>query len=250
MRPGLRPPSEQSPVTTAEFFFDVVFVFAFIQVTTLMTAEDSALGVIHGLLVLTLLWWSWSLFAWLGNRVRANYGVCRLVVLAVTPVLFVLAVTIREAFDDAPGGVDTALWFVGCFAVVRILYLALRLYATPGLNGRDVAALTVPVAVATGLLLAAALLPRSFLPPERVQLGQVVLWALAVAVDYGLGMALPVPPRTIFSARHWAERHNLIIIVALGEVLVSVGLAGSDIANSPGLLTASALAAVVAGALE
>ncbi|MDO3705757.1 low temperature requirement protein A [Micromonospora sp. C28SCA-DRY-2] len=250
VRPGLRPLSERTPVTTAELFFDVVFVFAFIQVTTLVTAEDDALGVIHGLLVLTLLWWSWSLFAWLGNRVRANYGLSRLVVLAVTPVLFVLAVNIREAFDDAPGGVNTALWFVGCFAVVRILYLGLRLYATPGLTGREIAALTVPVTVATGLLLAAALLPETFLPPERVRLGEVVLWALAVAVDYGCGMAMPVPERTIFSARHWAERHNLIIIVALGEVLVSVGLAGSDIPNSPGLLIASALTVVVAGALE
>jgi low temperature requirement protein LtrA len=250
VRRGLRPVPEQTSVTTAELFFDVVFVFAFIQVTTLMTAENSVLGVVQGLLVLALLWWSWSLFAWLGNRVRADYGLSRSVVLAVTPVMFVLAVSIREAFQDVAGRVHIALWFVACFVVVRLLYLLLRMYATPGLGGRDIVVLTVPMATGAGLLLAAALLPHSALPPERVRLGQIVLWALAVAIDYALTMALRSPSRAVFSAAHWAERHNLIIIVALGEILVSVGVAGSDIPNSTGLFVASALAVVVAGALE
>ncbi|MEU5724723.1 low temperature requirement protein A [Micromonospora sp. NPDC047738] len=250
LRRGLRPVTEKTNVTTAELFFDVVFVFAFIQVTTLMTAEHNALGVAHGLLVLTLLWWSWSLFAWLGNRVRANYGLSRLVILTATPVLFLLAVTIREVFDDLPGGVDSGLLFVTLFVLVRVFYLALRLYATPGLRVRDVSALTIPLSVATGLLLTAVLLPTSGLPAERVRLGQVLLWGVAVAVDYGFGMALPIPARAIFSARHWAERHNLIIIVALGEVLVAIGIAGTDLPNTPGLLIASAFAVLVAGALE
>ncbi|MFD2767117.1 low temperature requirement protein A [Micromonospora eburnea] len=251
LRRGLRPVTEKTNVTTAELFFDVVFVFAFIQVTTLMTAEHSTLGVVHGLLVLTLLWWSWSLFAWLGNRVRANYGLSRLVILGSTPVLFLLAVTIREVFDDLPGGVDSGLAFVILFVLVRTFYLALRLYASPGLRVRDVFALTLPLSVATGLLLAAAvLLPSSGLPSERVRVGQVVLWGAAVAVDYGFGMALPFPARAIHSARHWTERHNLIIIVVLGEVLVAIGIAGTDLPNTPGLLIASAFAVLVAGALE
>ncbi|MEV5689771.1 low temperature requirement protein A [Micromonospora globbae] len=236
-------------MTTAELFFDVVFVFAFIQVTTLMT-EQGAIGVVRGLLVLTLLWWSWSLFAWLTNRVSANYGLSLLVILAVTPVLFVQAVTIRQVFQDGPAGVDGTLWFIACYVTVRVLYLALRLYVTPKLGVAGLAALTLPMVVATGLLLTAALLPRTGLPSWRVGVGQVVLWALAVAVDYGFGMALPVPAREVYSARHWAERHNLIVIVALGELLVAVGTAGASLPFTPRLLAASALAVVVAGALE
>ncbi|MEV4728126.1 low temperature requirement protein A [Micromonospora humida] len=79
---------------------------------------------------------------------------------------------------------------------------------------------------------------------------QVLLWVLAGIVDYVAGQALPLPPRMIFSARHWTERHNLIVIAALGEVLIAVGIAGSQLTNSIGLLAASALAVVVAGALE
>ncbi|PWR10836.1 low temperature requirement protein A [Micromonospora acroterricola] len=250
LRRGLRPVTEKTRVTTEEIFFDLVFVFAFIQVTTLMTAENSFLGVLHGLLVLTLMWWSWSIFAWLGNRVRANYGLSRLVLLAVTPVMFALAVSTREAFTDLPGGLYTPLVFVACFVTLRVLYLALRWYASPALRRRDRVALVTPMLVATALLLAAALLPRSRLDEPTVRIGQVALWAIAVAVDYGVGMAVRVSERTIFSARHWTERHGLIIIVSLGEVLVAIGIAGTDLPNTTGLMVASLLAVVVAGALE
>ncbi|MBO4207008.1 low temperature requirement protein A [Micromonospora echinofusca] len=250
LRPGLRPVTEQSRATPAELFFDLVFVFAFLQVTTLVVDEGDALGVLHGLLVLVMLWWSWSLFAWLGNRVRADYGLARFTLLAATPVMFVLAVATREAFEDFPGGAFTPVWFVGCFFLLRLMYLALRMYATPGLRFRDVVALTVPMCVAAGLLLAAALLPGSAAGARTVATGQVLLWVLAIGVDYAAGMALPFPDRAIHSARHWAERHNLIIIVALGEVLVAIGIAGTDLPGSAGLFIASALAVVIAGALE
>ncbi|WBB69937.1 low temperature requirement protein A [Micromonospora sp. WMMD812] len=249
-RRGLRPVTEQTRVTTAELFFDLVFVFAFIQVTTLMTTEASGLGVLHGLLVLTMMWWSWSLFAWLGNRVRANYGLSRFVLLAVTPVMFTLAVNTREAFTDEPGGLYSPLFFVASFVTLRVLYLALRWYASPALRGRDRIALVAPMLASALLLLAAALLPRSGLGERTMQVGQVVLWVVAVAVDYGVGLAVRVSERAVFSARHWAERHNLIVIVALGEVLVAVGIAGADLHNTPGLILTSALAVVVAGALE
>ncbi|WP_229401526.1 low temperature requirement protein A [Micromonospora okii] len=245
----MRPVTEETRVTTAELFFDVVFVFAFIQVTTLMT-DPAHLGTLRGLLVLSMLWWSWTLFAWLGNRVRADYGLGRVTLLVATPVMFVLAVNTREAFAETGDSVEPTLWFVVCFVAARVIYLAVRLYASPGLRGRDVAALTAPMVAGAALLLAAALLPRSALDPDAVPVSQVGLWALAVVVDYAAALALPVSERAVLSARHWAERHNLIIIVALGEVLVAVGLAGADQPNTPGLLVASALAVVVAGALE
>ncbi|MFI7606244.1 low temperature requirement protein A [Micromonospora sp. NPDC049366] len=249
LRRGLRPVTGQTRVTTEEIFFDVVFVFAFIQITTLVTAKAGVLGVLQGLLVLTLLWWSWSLFAWLGNRVRCNYGLSRLVLLAATPAMFTLAVSTREAFTDLPGGVYTPLVFVAGFVFLRLLYLALRLYATPSLNGRDLIALIGPMLVAAALLLLAASLPRSGLGERTVEVGQVVLWTVAVGVDYGVGLAVKLSQRAIFSVRHWTERHGLIIIVALGEVLVAVGIAGSNLRTTLGLLMASVLAVVVAGAL-
>ncbi|SIN44252.1 low temperature requirement protein A [Micromonospora cremea] len=248
-RPGIRPVTERTHVTTAELFFDLVFVVAFLQVTTRMSDEASPLSVLQGILLLTVLWWSWSLFAWLGNRASANYGLSRLVLLTATPIMFVLSVSIPEAFTDRPGGVYMPFVFVAGFVLVRAIYLALRIYASPGLRRRDLAALTVPMLVAVGLLTAAAALPLTGLDTGRVGIGQVTLWAVAVVVDYAFGMALPIGDRRIFSVRHWTERHNLIVIVAIGEVLVAIGLAGAHLPGTLGLLIASALAVVVAGAL-
>ena len=250
LRRGLWPVTEQTRVTTAELFFDLVFVFAFLHVTTLMITEGGGWGLLHGLLVLSLLWWSWSLLAWLSNRIWGGYGLARLALLMATPVMFILAVTTRETFEDVPGGGYGPIWFVAGFFSVRLLYVALRIYASPPLRMRGVVLVTVPPLLATGLLLGAALLPLTTLAPDRTRLAQVVLWLLAIAVDYSLSMVLPIPHRVILSTRHWVERHSLIIIVALGEVLVAVGVAGSDLAVSPGLLWASVFAVVVAGALE
>ncbi|GAA2717670.1 low temperature requirement protein A [Micromonospora olivasterospora] len=249
LRPGVWRISERSRVSTAELFFDVVFVFAFIQVTTLMTADKGGLGIAHGLLVLALLWWLWSLFAWLSNRVRGNYGLTRFTLLAATPVMFVLAAVTLDAFMGVSGSVAAPLGFVGCYATVRLLYLGLRWYATPSLRGREIASLTVPALAAIGLLLGAALLPLAGLASVTTLAGQIALWVLAIGIDYGVGMALPVS-RQIFSARHWAERHNLIIILALGEVLVSIGVTGQYLQASASFILASALAAVIVGSLE
>jgi low temperature requirement protein LtrA len=54
-------------VTPLELFFDLVFVFGFTQVTTLMADEASWAGLGRGLLVLSVLWWAWASYAWLTN---------------------------------------------------------------------------------------------------------------------------------------------------------------------------------------
>ncbi|WP_203861115.1 low temperature requirement protein A [Plantactinospora mayteni] len=238
-------------VTTAELFFDLVFVFAFIHVTTLLTEDPSALGLVRGLLVLAVLWWSWSLFALLSNRVRANFGVARLVLLAATPIMFVLAVTIREAFEDFPGGLYGPLVFAWGYLLVRMLYLATYWYATPGIQLREVSRLVVSMACAAALLFASALVPQHLFDHTwHVELAQIAFWVLAVLVEYGMGLTLPGAGQEGFAARHWTERHGLIMIVALGEALVAVGLGGSNLAVSWELIGASVLAVVVAGVLE
>ncbi|GAB3142080.1 low temperature requirement protein A [Micromonospora sonneratiae] len=248
---GIQMVTERTEVTTAELFFDLVFVFAFVQVTTLMTEDPTALGVVRSLLVLAMLWWAWSLFTWLGNRVKANYGLSRLVLLGATPVMFVLVITIRETFDDFPGGLDGPIVFATGYLLVRLLYSALRVYAAPDITWIDIWALAVPMVAGTGLLFVAALLPQHlFEKPFHVELAQIGFWALAVLIEYGTGLGLRMPTRRIFAARHWAERHRLIMIIALGESLISIGLGGSDLAISWGLVWASMVAVVLAGALE
>ena len=57
---GVRPTGEDDRVTTFELFFDLVYVFAATRVTGYMAHEHSDHGVLQGLLLLALLWWTWS----------------------------------------------------------------------------------------------------------------------------------------------------------------------------------------------
>src|SRR5215216_5262266 len=95
---GVRPTSEDHRPTTFELFFDLVYVFAATQVTGYMAHEHSGHGVVQGLLLLALLWWTWSAYTWLGNQARADEGLLR----AAMAAMFVVALTIPEAWQDAP----------------------------------------------------------------------------------------------------------------------------------------------------
>src|SRR5438093_11299225 len=120
--PRLTTSEEGAKVTQLELFFDLVFVYALTQVTSLM-ATTTAHSVLRGVLVLALLWWCWCCFAWLGNQVRANEGAAPLLLIGVMAVMFVVALTIPEAFNDQPGGIYAPVLFVACYLIVRTLHL-------------------------------------------------------------------------------------------------------------------------------
>jgi low temperature requirement protein LtrA len=63
----LRAAEASSRVTTFELFFDLVYVFAFTQVSRLMADTHSAFGILQALVVLALMWWTWAAFGWLAN---------------------------------------------------------------------------------------------------------------------------------------------------------------------------------------
>ncbi len=242
--------AEGTRVSTTELIFDLVFVFAFIQVTTLMANDFTGEGVIHGVLVLAVLWSAWSISAWLTTRVRVDFGVVQVGFLTVMAVLFLLAVAAPEAFTDRSGGLNGPSVFALCYLVVRVLLLALRWYSLPAVRGLSVVGLGVPALAGPGLILAAAFVPqRIFDRPEQISLAQIGLWVLAVVIDYLVGIGLPLPQRRIFSPVHWAERHSLIIVIALGESIISVGLAGSRLPASWPLLFSALFGVALTAAL-
>ena len=114
---------ERAVVTPLELFFDLVFVFALTQVTDLM-AEDPTVGhVFRGVLMLGVLWWCWTGYAWLGNIARADEGIIRIAMFAAMGGVFVIAITIPEAFDDGPGGLHGPTVFAVCYLVVRLVHV-------------------------------------------------------------------------------------------------------------------------------
>jgi low temperature requirement protein LtrA len=183
---GVRFTSEDHRTTPFELFFDLVYVFAMTQVTGYMAAEHSAGGVLQGLLLLTLLWWTWSGYTWLGNQARADEGVLRAGMVVAMAAMFVIALTIPEAWRDAPGGPNGPLVLVGAYLLVRCVHLTVYAVAATGDPGlrRQVAITWLPTLAGGALLVAGALLGGW---------AQTLLFAGALLVE---GSASISPPGT------------------------------------------------------
>src|ERR1700739_2736842 len=85
-------------VTPLELLFDLVFVFAFTQVTTLLLEHVTWGGLARGVLVLAVLWWAWSSYAWLTNTSDADAGIVIAAMLGAIAAMFVAALAVPEAF--------------------------------------------------------------------------------------------------------------------------------------------------------
>ena len=208
-------------VTTLELFFDLVFVFAITQVTAFMADDPSGRGVLRGLVLLALLWFVWCSYAWLGNQAHADEGVIRAAVIAAMAAMFLVALAIPEAWEDEGGGISAPVALAGALALTRVLHLAVYAVAALGDTAlrRQLVRTAVPVFVASTLLVVGAVIGGPV---------QTVLWALALVIDYsgvyasGTGWRLPSPV-------HFAERHGLIVIIALGESIIAVGVGVLDL---------------------
>jgi low temperature requirement protein LtrA len=225
---------EDERVTPLELFFDLVFVLALTQCTALMAREDSWEGLAKGLLVLGILWWSWVGYAWLTSVIDPEEGAVRLVMFAAMAGLLVAALCVPTAFGASAG------LFAGAYAVVRVAHIGLFMLASrddPALR-RSVLGLAAGTAVGVGLLAAAAFTDG---------LAQGALWALALLLDAG-GPYVYGSEGWKLVPRHFAERHGLIVIIALGESIVAVGANANHVVDA-GTATAAVVGIVVAAAL-
>lgn len=232
----------EARVTPIELFFDLVFVFGLTQITTLMAHDVSVHGIVRGLLVLGLLWWSWVGYAWLGNVVVADEGAIRAVLFAVMAAMFLLALAIPQAFTDLPGGHNGPLVVALCYFAFRGLHLVLFWIISrtdPGLR-RQVIKWAPSVLGSTALLLVASRYT------DGVQTG---LWALALLADYGGTLLAGAAGWRLRAPGHFVERHGLIIIVALGESIVAVGVGMAGLPITWSVVAASVLSLTVCATL-
>lgn len=236
------PTTADATVTPLELFFDLVFVFALTQVTAMMADDLSGEGVLRGMLILALLWWSWTGYAWLSNVVRADEGAVRLVLITAMAAMFVFALTIPEAFDDLPGGLHGPVVLAVCYFVFRLMHLVMFWVIArddPGLRAQ-LLRFTPSMVGGTAMLLVASTLDGT---------AQTLAWAAALLADY-LGTLLGGSAGwRLRSPSHFAERHGLILIVALGESIVAIGVGVAQLPISVPIVVASVLGLTLASAL-
>ncbi len=221
-------------VTPLELFFDLVFVLALTQCTTLVARTPTWEGVLKGLLVLGVLWWSWTGYAWLTSVVDPEEGTVRLAMFAAMAAFLVAALGVPGAFGSE------ALLFACAYAAVRAAHIALFVIASRDDAGlrRSVIGLSASTAIGVGLLLVAAFTGGAL---------QLALWGLALLLDFGGPFLFGVEGWKLVP-EHFAERHGAIVIIALGESVVAIGI-GARPAIGAGVVAAAVLGMVVAAAL-
>ncbi|MDQ3963881.1 MAG: low temperature requirement protein A [Actinomycetota bacterium] len=228
-------PEREQRVTPLELFFDLVFVFAITQVTGMMSADPTWAGLGRGLLVLAALWWAWAAYAWLTNTLEPEEGRVRFAMFAAMAAMLVVALAVPNAFET-----DGVL-FGFAYLAVRLLHLVL--YAIAGKSDPDLLGAVLrmtPSSTAGPILLVAA----GFLDGAA----QASLWGAALAIDY-LGVLIGRGQGFRVSPAHFAERHQLIVIVALGESIVALGIGAEGLPLSPRVVTAAVVGFVVIAAL-
>ncbi|HZO59084.1 MAG TPA: low temperature requirement protein A [Solirubrobacterales bacterium] len=226
---------EEARVTPLELFFDLVFVLALTQCTALMAANATWEGLAQGLLVLALMWWAWTGYAWLTSVVEPEEGAVRIVIFAAMAGLLVVALCIPDAFGSE------ALLFACAYGVVRYGQIALFLVASrdePALRHSVITGLVGSTTISVALLVGGSYADTGL---------QTALWALALALDMAGPLLFGVQGWKLVPG-HFAERHGLIVIIALGESIVALG-AGAEFGVDGGVVAASVLGVVVAAAL-
>ena len=219
-------------VSPIELFFDLVFVFAFTQVTTLWLEQSSWAGLGRGLLVLAVLWWVWAGYAWLTNAADADAGIVTWALLFASGATFIAALAVPDAF-----GTHRLLFGVALFVVAATF---VGLYALVSKHEPELLAavlrLSRAVLLASALILVAAFVPAGVRP---------ALWAIAIVVAY-LGPQLEGLEGWRVEPAHFAERHGLIVIIAIGESLGAIGFGARGTHLGTAVITAVVLGLVVA----
>jgi low temperature requirement protein LtrA len=225
---------EGEQVTPLELFFDLVFVLALTQCTNLMAHQPTWEGLAKGLLVLGVMWWSWVGYAWLTSVVNPEEGLVRISMFAAMAAFLVVALCVPKAFDSSAG------LFAGAYAVVRFAQIILFVIASrddPALRQSTVG-LAASTAIGVGLLVAASFTDRAL---------QGSLWALALLLDMAGPYFFGSEGWKLVPA-HFAERHGLIVIIALGESIVAIGV-GAQTGVDAGVVAAAVFGIAVAATL-
>jgi low temperature requirement protein LtrA len=218
-------------VTPRELFFDLVFVFAFTQVATLLADDPTFAGIGRGVLVLAALWWAWAAYAWLTNTVDPEEGIVGAALLVALIAMFVAALAVPGVFGDE------GVLFGAAFLVVCAMQLAL--YALAGRGNPDLLGAVLRLAP-WSLLGATLILVAGFADGARTW-----LWIAALAVTY-FGALLSGSTGWQVHPSHFAERYGLVLIIALGEAFIAIGIGATGIGIGLGEVVAAILGLLVA----
>jgi low temperature requirement protein LtrA len=220
-------------VSLLELFFDLVFVFTITQLTALLYHDPSATAVAQVVLMLGVIWWMYGGYAWMTNAVSAHTLKRRLVLLGGMAGYFVLALAIPHAFSGS------GLAFGLAYLVVVGVHSGLFMQASAASVVRAIVSLA-PWNISAALVVVAG--------GALGGTAQYVLWSCAFAFEW-LTPVLRGNSGFEIRAGHFVERHGLVVIVAIGESVVAVGIGTSHLPVDGPLVLAAALGLALSACL-
>lgn len=194
-----------------ELFFDLVYVFAFTRVVGLIVHDHNLESALKGALILAILWWSWGTWTWTMNAVDLTNRLRRVVVLVSMLGVFIMGFAVPTAFEG------DGTWFAAGYVLTRLLAGAVAWFGTTDdAVEHESMRRFLPVSVpAPALIVVGALVGGDALP---------WIWLAAAVIEVGSAL-LAGNSEWHIDASHFAERHGLITIIALGEAIIAVGVA-------------------------
>jgi len=224
--------STEPRVSTLELFFDLVFVFTITQLTSFLLRDPTIAGLVQMVLLFGNVWWMYGGYAWLTNAVPPRELAVRLLLLLGMGGFLLIALAIPTAFGS--GGVAFGVGYM----VVTLVHTGLFLRAQQ----------TIASALARlgpfNLITAALLLVAGFTPGGV----RIVLFALGGILHWITPYLIHQSVFTI-RAGHFVERHGLILLIALGESVVAVGIGLGAIDLPAGRIVAALLGLALTAAL-
>lgn len=224
--------NQQQKVSTLELFFDLVFVFTLTQLASQLRHDPTFEGAARTVLLFTVLYWMYGGYVWLTNRVTPNLALRRLLLIGGMAGFFICALAVPNAFGDS--GLAFGLGYLFVIMVHAVLY------------GEEVGwSVLVRFApfnlVSAGFVLGAALMEGPSV---------YAFWIVAIVIQFVTPfIAARVAPGFDIRSDHFVERHGLIMIVALGESIVAVGIGASHLELDPSVVIALLLGLALSSAL-
>ena len=234
--------SEQR-ATFFELFFDLVYVFAVTQLSHHLLQHLSWAGAAQTAFMLIAVYWAWNYTTWMANWFDPETVPVRLILVYVMLASLLMSVAIPAAFADR------GLLFAASYAALQIGRNAFVVAVTPpGAFNRNFRQLLVWSVASAPLWVAGGLVTGGL---------RWLLWSAALGMDlaaplvrYWLPGVGPTPmSQWQVDGRHFAERFQLFVIIALGENVVLAGVTASDTGLGPAVLTALGVAFLASTAL-
>jgi low temperature requirement protein LtrA len=200
-------------VSTLELFFDLVFVFTITQLTTVLASRPNARGVLQVVLMLGVIWWMYAGYAWLTNAVAPDRAGRRLLLLAGMASYLVLALSIPKAFSG------TGLTFGIAYLAVVIVHALLFTRTSSGATLRALFGLAPFNLVSALLVLAGGIAGGT---------AQYLLWALGFVLEWITPWLIRLADFEV-GPSHFVERHGLVVMIAIGESIVAIGLGAAGL---------------------